>query len=69
VPAGDTPSALDVATEPEICATLRGLTEQLAILAITHRPHFIEIADRVYELHQGRVDRIDDVKIPATRVT
>jgi ABC-type multidrug transport system fused ATPase/permease subunit len=47
----------------------RGLAEQLAILAITHRPHFIEIADRVYELHQGRVDRIDDVKIPATRVT
>jgi len=52
-------SALDAATERAICTTLRGLTGELAVLAITHRPHFLEIADRIYELEEGRLERTD----------
>jgi ATP-binding cassette subfamily C protein len=51
-------SALDVETERSICTTLRRLTGDLAILAITHRQRFMEIADRVYELREGRAVRV-----------
>jgi ATP-binding cassette subfamily C protein len=62
-------SALDTATEREICKTLQGLTDELAILAITHRPHFLEIADRVYELHGGHAERIDHAPVAVAQVT
>jgi ABC-type protease/lipase transport system fused ATPase/permease subunit len=31
----------------------------MAVLAITHRPAFLEIADTVYELSDGKLRRID----------
>ena len=43
-------SALDPDTEAEICRNIRGLTGRLTIVAITHRPAWLDTADRVYHL-------------------
>lgn len=43
-------SALDPETEAEICANVRAITGERTIIAITHRPIWIEIADRVYHV-------------------
>jgi ATP-binding cassette, subfamily C, bacterial len=55
-------SALDPKTEQEICDNIRNMAEQTTILAITHRPTFLEIADRIY-----RVDHQTVTKAEATR--
>ena len=55
-------SALDVETERDVCATLSRLTDRIAILAITHRPAFLEMADQVYHLEDGRIRRVADVR-------
>jgi len=54
-------SALDPKTEQEICENIRNMAEETTILAITHRPTFLEIADRIY-----RVDRQTVTEIAAT---
>ena len=43
-------SALDPATEAAICDERPALDGKLTILAITHRPAWVEVADRVYEV-------------------
>jgi ATP-binding cassette subfamily C protein len=43
-------SALDPATEAGICANVRALDGSFTILAITHRPAWVDVADRVYEV-------------------
>ena len=43
-------TALDPATETEICRTLRRLAGQRTILAISHQPRIAEIADIVVEV-------------------
>ena len=43
-------SALDPESEIEICRNIRALAGSLTILAITHRPAWLDIADRVYHL-------------------
>lgn len=43
-------SALDPATERAICNNVRGLTGKRTIIAITHRPIWLELADEVYEI-------------------
>lgn len=43
-------SALDPETEAAICANVRQLSGQVSIVAITHRPIWVELADRVYEV-------------------
>ena len=48
-------SALDAKSEEALCATLGGLTPELTILAITHRPQLLKIADHVYQLYEGQV--------------
>jgi ATP-binding cassette subfamily C protein len=48
-------SALDPATEAEICTKVRSLDGQLTILAITHRPAWVEVADQVYEVSSHRL--------------
>jgi ATP-binding cassette subfamily C protein len=55
-------SALDVETERDVCATLSRLTDRLAILAITHRPAFLEMADQICHLEAGRIRRAADVR-------
>ncbi|HMR30263.1 MAG TPA: ABC transporter ATP-binding protein [Geminicoccaceae bacterium] len=43
-------SALDPDTEAEICANVRELAGSCTIIAITHRPIWIEMADQVYRV-------------------
>jgi ATP-binding cassette subfamily C protein len=47
-------SALDPDTEWQICRGIRALAGDMAVLAITHRPAFLEIADQVYRIEDGR---------------
>jgi ATP-binding cassette subfamily C protein len=54
-------SALDPATEAEICANVRALDGSFTILAITHRPAWVDVADRVYELAPGGVRLVSEV--------
>jgi ATP-binding cassette, subfamily C, bacterial len=48
-------SALDPETEREICANIRELAGETTVLAITHRPAFLEWADLVYRIGEGGV--------------
>ena len=48
-------SALDPNTEAEIVENIAGLRGGYTIVAITHRPAWISIADRLYEVSRGRV--------------
>jgi ATP-binding cassette subfamily C protein len=43
-------SALDPETEAEICANVRDLSGSCTIIAITHRPIWLEMADQVYRV-------------------
>jgi ATP-binding cassette, subfamily C, bacterial len=43
-------SALDPQTEAEICANVRACAGERTIVAITHRPIWVEVADRVYHV-------------------
>ena len=52
-------SALDPENEAIICQSVRRISRDMAVLAITHRPAFLEIADNVYELSDGHLRRID----------
>jgi ATP-binding cassette subfamily C protein len=49
-------SALDPHTERQICANVRQLAGEVTVLAITHRPALLEIADRCYRVEGGRVE-------------
>jgi ATP-binding cassette subfamily C protein len=53
-------SALDPATEAEICDNVRALDGSLTILAITHRPAWLEVADRVYEVAPNGVSLLTE---------
>jgi ATP-binding cassette subfamily C protein len=48
-------SALDPETEAEICDAVRRQAGRLTVLAITHQPAWVEIADRVYRVVDGSV--------------
>jgi ATP-binding cassette subfamily C protein len=48
-------SALDSRTETEIASTVRSLTPEVTVLAITHRPALADIADMVFEITDGAV--------------
>lgn len=52
-------SALDPETEAEICAAVAQERGTLTVLAITHQPAWIEIADRVYHIARGKVQELD----------
>ena len=45
-------SALDPDSEREICANIRRLAGDLTIVSITHRPAWVDTADRAYHLGQ-----------------
>ena len=53
-------SALDPNTEQEIVQNIRGLSGQVTVIAITHRPAFLDIADRVYHLDAGKVSSVEE---------
>ncbi len=46
-------SALDTDTEQDLCRRFKALAHDKAVIAITHRLGFLEIADRVYRLEDG----------------
>jgi ATP-binding cassette subfamily C protein len=52
-------SALDPDTEAEICQTVRRQAGKLTVLAITHQPAWVTIADRVYRVIEGSVETAD----------
>lgn len=47
-------SALDPASEAAICQTLADLRGSLTILAISHQPAIVDVADRVYQIQDGK---------------
>jgi ATP-binding cassette subfamily C protein len=48
-------SALDPETEHDLCQRIAALAAGMTIVAITHRPAFLQIADRAYRVDQGQV--------------
>ena len=53
-------SALDPETERAICRTLKGLTEKVTILAISHQETILKEADIAFYLENGRVKELKD---------
>lgn len=47
-------SALDAESEDDICQTLKALTPGITIIAVSHRPRLIEVADKVVSLVDGQ---------------
>jgi ATP-binding cassette subfamily C protein len=62
-------SALDPDSEQEIVRNISALKAEITVVAITHRPAFLEIADHVYHLDGGNIAWQTDsaYKIEATR--
>ncbi len=52
-------SALDPETERAIVENIFALRGQSTVIAITHRAAFLDIADQIYELSEGRVVSTD----------
>jgi ATP-binding cassette subfamily C protein len=55
-------TALDPETEKAICQTLSGLSGKVTILAISHQPAIMEVADKVYSLKNGVIEELDSSK-------
>jgi ATP-binding cassette subfamily C protein len=53
-------TALDPQNEKAICETLRELKGELTILAISHQPAILDIADRAYRIEDGQAIKITD---------
>lgn len=51
-------ASLDPVSETAICETVRKLRGTTTILAVTHQPALLDIADRVYRLEHGAVQQI-----------
>jgi len=52
-------TALDPETEQAICRTLKQFKGTMTILAISHQPAIMEIADKVYNLSSGVIKELD----------
>ena len=52
-------TALDPKNEAAICATLRNLRGEITILAISHQPAVLEVADQAYRLENGAAVLLD----------
>ncbi len=50
-------AALDPVSESAICETVRKLRGERTILAITHQPALLDVADRIYRLEKGAVQQ------------
>jgi ATP-binding cassette, subfamily C, bacterial len=50
-------TALDPKTETEICETLRSLSGAMTIIAISHQPAIAAVADIVYTICSGRIEK------------
>jgi len=57
-------SALDPGTEQEIIGNIAALSGKYTIVAITHRPAWTAIADRLYDVSRGKVTRVEVARKP-----
>jgi len=57
-------SALDPHTEASICQTLKELSGQLTILAISHQTALTEVADRVFQVSGGDITQVTTRTVP-----
>jgi ATP-binding cassette subfamily C protein len=60
-------SALDPESERLICATLKSVAANTAILAISHQPGILDIADRGYRIDGGQIVSVIAAMQPAER--
>jgi ATP-binding cassette, subfamily C, bacterial len=60
-------SALDSRTEQEIARTVRSLTPQVTVVAITHRPALADIADVVIRIEDGAVKEVTKLESVESR--
>jgi len=58
-------ASLDPENEAAICATVKSLRGTMTILAISHQPALLKVADRVYRLESGAVQLIRTHDLPA----
>lgn len=49
-------SALDPATATSLAREIRDLAGRVAVLVVSHRPEFLDLADRIYRVADGRVE-------------
>jgi len=61
-------SALDAQSEADLCSTLSRLGAEITVLAISHRPALVDMADRVYQIDNGRAELVRDHDSAATGV-
>lgn len=52
-------TALDPETEKAICRTLKQFKGTMTILAISHQPAIMEIADKIYDLRSGVINELN----------
>ena len=60
-------TALDPGNEAAICETLRKLRGELTILAISHQPAVLDVADRAYRLEDGKAILVPDLLTHGTQ--
>ena len=58
-------TALDPKNEAAICATLRKLSGEITVLAISHQAAMLEAADKAYRLQDGGVVEVAEVQCSA----
>ncbi|SEK56740.1 ABC transporter ATP-binding protein [Nitrosovibrio tenuis] len=51
-------SALDPDSERLVCETLRDLARSLTVVAISHQPALINVADHIFTLSKGKAERL-----------
>jgi ATP-binding cassette subfamily C protein len=54
-------TALDPESEASVCETLRKLKGKLTILAISHQPAILEVAERAYQLEDGKISLVPNL--------
>jgi ATP-binding cassette, subfamily C, bacterial len=61
-------ASLDPVTEAAVCTTIQRLRGEMTILAISHQPALLQVADAVYHLEDGTVKQLDHLtRRPAVR--
>jgi len=51
-------TALDPQTEKEVVEALQNLKDDMTIIAVSHQARIAEVADSVYRLEDGRIERV-----------
>ena len=53
-------SALDQPTAIAIAQQIKRISRGVTVLAVTHRSEFLDLADKIYALDEGRVVDVSD---------